>query len=114
MIEEATVDAYGDEVPFETNMPGVRDTVTGIDLRDGDQLLHLPAQSPSPGATPDGTAPSVAKTRGREVDSRVVVRFRPWVRISSPLEMSRAAAAAARSRQPWPGAAAGAVAILGR
>lgn len=56
MIEEATVDAYGEEeqatgwftmfeehveLPFETNVLGIPVTVASIDLRDGGQVVAI-------------------------------------------------------------------------
>ena len=56
MIEEATVDAYGDseqavgwhcvlednvELPFDTNVLGVAVRVTRIELRDGDAIVAI-------------------------------------------------------------------------
>ena len=81
MIEEATIDAYGEdeqatgwftmfeehvELPFETKVLGVAATVTSIELRDGGQivaictrgrdrqaiaLVDLPLPSPEPAGT---------------------------------------------------------------
>jgi hypothetical protein len=59
MIEEATVDAYGDseqstgwytmletylELPFETELLGVRVSVRAIELRDDDRIVALCAR----------------------------------------------------------------------
>jgi Calcium binding len=62
MIEEATVDAYGEEeqatgwftmfeerveLPFETKVLGAAVTVTSIDLRDGGQIVAICTRGPA-------------------------------------------------------------------
>ena len=81
MIEEATVDAYGEseqatgwvtmfeshlELPFETRVLGVRVSVMGLALRESNQIVAVcRARYGDDSDRPRGFAATVAETEGR-------------------------------------------------